>query len=54
VYLGKERADWFQAYVHERIDMTAHRPHYPTINGPDVNVPAVARMYEVMEHRADQ
>ena len=34
--------------------MTAHTPHYPTINGPGVNAAAVARMYEVMEHRADQ
>jgi glyoxylase-like metal-dependent hydrolase (beta-lactamase superfamily II) len=73
-FKGKERADWFQAYLRDlwqqattlhdqkvpaadaarRIDMTAHKPHYPAINGPGVNVPAVARMYEVIEHRADQ
>jgi cyclase len=73
-FKGKERVDWFQAYLRDlwrqattlhdqkvpaadaarRIDMTAHKPHYPAINGPGVNVPAVARMYEVMEHRADQ
>jgi cyclase len=73
-FKGKERVDWFQAYLrdlwkqgsalHEqkvpaadaarRIDMTAHRPHYPAITGPGVNVPAVSRMFEVMEGRADR
>jgi hypothetical protein len=38
----------------KRIDMTAHTAHYLTINGPGVNLPAVSRMYDVMEHRADQ
>jgi len=37
-----------------RIDMTAHKAHYPTITGPGVNVPAVSRIYEVIERRADQ
>jgi glyoxylase-like metal-dependent hydrolase (beta-lactamase superfamily II) len=36
-----------------RIDMTAHKAHYPTITGPGVNAAAVARMFAVMEHRAD-
>lgn len=73
-FKGKERVDWFQAYLRDlwkqgsalhdqkvsvadaakRIDMTAHKAHYPTLNGPGVNLPAVSRMYEVMEHRADQ
>jgi glyoxylase-like metal-dependent hydrolase (beta-lactamase superfamily II) len=37
-----------------RIDMTAHKAHYPAITGPGVNLPAVSRMYEVMEGRADR
>jgi len=37
-----------------RIDMTAHKTHFPTIAGPDVNVPAVSRPYDVIERRADQ
>jgi cyclase len=74
-FKGKERADWFQAYLRDlwqqatalhdvqkvpaadaakRIDMTAHKPHYATINGPGVNPAAVSRMFEIMEHRADQ
>ena len=73
-FKGKERVDWFQAYLRDlwkqgsvlhdqkvsvadaakRIDMTAHKGHYPAINGPGVNLPAVSRMYDVMEHRADQ
>ena len=36
-----------------RIDMTAHKNHYPTIAGPGVPPIAVTRMYEVMERRAD-
>jgi cyclase len=70
-FKGKERIDWFQAYLrdlwkqtvplHEqhvpaadaakRIDMTAHKGHYATINGPGINPLFVARMYEVMEER---
>jgi cyclase len=73
-FKGKERADWFQAYLRDlwlqaarlhdqkvpaadaarRIDLTAHKAHYPAINGPGVGAAAVARIYEVMEHRADQ
>ncbi len=73
-FKGKERVDWFQAYLrdlwkqasalHEqkltaadaakRIDMTAHTVHYPAIAAPGVNLPAVSRMYDVMEQRADQ
>jgi cyclase len=73
-FKGKERVDWFQAYLRDlwrqatalhdqkllaadaakRIDMTAHKAHYPTINGPGVNVPAVSRMFEVMDGRADR
>ena len=73
-FKGKERVDWFQAYLRDlwkqgstlhdqripaaeaakRIDMTAHKPHYPAITGPGVNVPAVLRMFEVMEGRADR
>jgi glyoxylase-like metal-dependent hydrolase (beta-lactamase superfamily II) len=37
-----------------RIDMTAHKVHYPAIAGPGVNAPWVARMFEVMEGRADK
>lgn len=37
----------------KRIDMTA-TAHYPAINGPGVNLPAVSRMFGVTEHRADQ
>ena len=36
-----------------RIDMTSHKPHYPSINGPGVPLVAVTRMYAVMENRAD-
>jgi cyclase len=38
----------------KRIDMTAHRPHYASITAPGVNLPAVSRIYEVMEGRADR
>jgi cyclase len=38
----------------KRIDMTAHKAHYPTISGPGVNPVAVTRMYEVIERRADR
>ena len=37
----------------KRIDLTAHKSHYATINGPGVNPLAVARIYAVIEHRAD-
>ena len=73
-FKGKERVDWFQAYLRDlwqqgtrlhdakvtaadaakQIDMTAHKTHYPTINGPGVNLPAVSRMFEVMEGRAER
>ncbi len=36
-----------------RIDMTAHRAHFPAITAPGVNPGWVARMFEVMEHRAE-
>lgn len=36
----------------KRIDLTAHKAHYATINGPGVNPAAVARIYAVIEHRA--
>lgn len=35
-----------------RIDMTAHRAHYPSITGPGVPLAGVSRIYEVIEHRA--
>ena len=73
-FKGKERIDWFQAYLRDlwkqgtalhdqkvtaadaarRIDMTAHKAHYPGITAPGVNVPAVVRMFEVMEGRAER
>jgi cyclase len=37
----------------KRIDMTTHKAHYPTITGPGVNIPAVSRLYEVIERRAE-
>jgi cyclase len=36
-----------------RIDMTSHKSHYATINGPGVPLPGVTRMDAVMENRAD-
>jgi glyoxylase-like metal-dependent hydrolase (beta-lactamase superfamily II) len=36
-----------------RIDMTAHKAHFPAITAPGVNPAWVARMFEVMEHRAE-
>jgi cyclase len=70
---GKERIDWFQAYLrdlwtqanalHEqklsaadaatRADMTAHKPHYATINGPGIDARWMSRLYDVIEHRAN-
>lgn len=37
----------------KQIDLTAHTAHYPTITGPGVNPSTVARIYAVIEHRAD-
>ena len=37
-----------------RIDMTAHKSHYPTITAAGVAPIGVVRMYDVMERRADQ
>jgi glyoxylase-like metal-dependent hydrolase (beta-lactamase superfamily II) len=39
----------------KQIDLTAHKAHFPTITGVGVgvNAAAVARMYAVMERRAD-
>src|SRR5262249_49678559 len=36
-----------------RIDWSAHKPHYAGINGPGVPAAGVARMYAVMENRAE-
>ncbi len=36
-----------------RIDMTSHKVHYASINGPGVPLVAVTRMYAVMENRAE-
>jgi len=36
----------------KRIDMSAHKAHYPSITGPGVPLAGVARVYEVIEHRA--
>jgi cyclase len=38
----------------KRIDMTSHKNHYPTIAAPGVAPIGVARMYDVMEGRADR
>jgi hypothetical protein len=46
--------EWDPEAYFDAIDMTAHKAHYPAINGPGVGAAAVARIYEVMEHRADQ
>jgi len=73
-FKGKERIDWFQAYLRDlwtqgrtlhdqniaaadaarRIDMTSHKAHYPAITAPGVNAAWVARMFEVMDGRAEQ
>lgn len=37
----------------KRIDLTAHRDHFPSITSVGVNPAAVARIYAVIEHRAD-
>ena len=36
-----------------RIDMTSHKAHYSSINGPGVPLAGVVRMYEVLENRAE-
>ena len=36
-----------------RIDMTAHKPHYASINGAGVPLPHVARMYAVLDGTAE-
>ena len=36
-----------------RIDMSAHKAHYASIAGPGVNPSWVARMFEVMDGRAE-
>jgi hypothetical protein len=33
--------------------MTAHEQRYPTIQGPGIAVSTVARLYDVMERRAE-
>jgi cyclase len=38
----------------KRIDMTAHKTHYPAITGPGLNPAWVSRLYEVIEGRADR
>jgi len=38
----------------KRIDMTAHKNHYPTITAPGVAPIGVVRMYDVMDGRADR
>ena len=38
----------------KRIDMTAHKTHYPAITTPGVSLAWVSRMFEVMEGRADR
>jgi cyclase len=73
-FKGKERIDWFQAYLRDlwkqgtalhdkkvsaadaakRIDMTGHKGHYSSITAPGVNPAWVARMFDVMDGRADQ
>ncbi len=71
-FTGKERIDWFQAYLrdlwtqstalHDRgvsaadaakqVDLTRHKVHYPAIAGAGVNPAYMARIYEVIENRA--
>jgi hypothetical protein len=38
----------------KQIDLTSHKVHFSTITGPGVSSAAVARMYAVMEGRADR
>jgi len=71
-FKGKERIDWFQAYLrdlwkqsvalHDRgvsapdaakqVDLTVHKTHYPAIAAAGVNPAYMARIYEVIENRA--
>lgn len=71
-FKGKERIDWFQAYLrdlwkqstalHDRglaatdaakqVDLTSHKGHFASITGPGVNPAYMARIYEVIENRA--
>ena len=37
----------------KQVDLTSHRTHYPTINGPGVNAAAMQRIYDVIEKRAE-
>jgi cyclase len=37
----------------KRVDMTAHKVHYRSITAPGINPASMARIYEVMEGRAD-
>ena len=37
----------------KRIDMTAHKAHYPSVTGPGINPAYVSRIYAVIEKRAD-
>jgi cyclase len=37
----------------KRVDMMPHKAHYTTINSPGINQAAMARIYEVIEGRAD-
>jgi glyoxylase-like metal-dependent hydrolase (beta-lactamase superfamily II) len=51
---SKMHADGIPAVdASRRIDMTAHKSHYPGINGPGVPLVAVTRIYAVIEGRAD-
>ena len=38
----------------KRIDLTAHKGHYPAISAPGVNVAWVSRMFDVMDGRAER
>ena len=37
----------------KQVDLTSHKTHYASINGPGVNPAAMARIYEVIEKRAE-
>jgi glyoxylase-like metal-dependent hydrolase (beta-lactamase superfamily II) len=36
-----------------RVDMTAHKAHYPAITGPGLDARWMSRLYDVIEHRAE-
>ena len=38
----------------KRIDLTAHKAHYPAITAPGVNLAWVSRMFDVMDGRAER